>query len=275
VNAVRSDAPGAPCERESQRWCCALLRKEAKSFYLATRFLPRAKREAVEAIYAVFRMADNLADEPGYSDEERRAGLREIAFALEHVRDEVYRSDAPWFAAVRRAFAAFPIAVADALRLIDACRADLDGVVCETLQDLEAYCAAVAGTVGRCALPILGACDADSLERAERLGIALQLTNVLRDVDRDRASGRSYLPRAFATLSDRGASMIAARAREYYREAAVIARRLPNDGSRLAILLAADLYEATLDGPLTLWERVRRVGRCIVRATMPRLFSGM
>lgn len=275
MNAVRSRASGAPRERESQRWCRALLRKEAKSFYLATRFLPRTKREAVEAIYAVFRRADDLADEPGYSNEERRAGLREIAFALEHVRDEAYRSDAPWFAALRRAFGAFPIAVADALRLIDACRADVDSVVCETLQDLEAYCAAVAGTVGRCALPILGASDADSLERGERLGVALQLTNILRDVDRDRASGRSYLPRSFAALPDRGRATIAARARECYREAPVIARRLPNDGSRLAILLAADLYEATLDGPLTLQERVGRVGRCIVRAAMPRLFSGM
>lgn len=275
MNAVRFAAPGAPYERESGRWCRALLRREAKSFYFATRFLPRAKREAVEAIYAVFRTADDLADEPGYSSEERREGLRSIAFAIEHIRDEAYCSDAPWFAAVRRAFAAFPIAVADALRLLDACRADVDGISCETLHDLEAYCAAVAGTVGRCALPILGACDADSLQRSERLGIALQLTNILRDVERDRASGRNYLPRAFAMLRDRGASVVTAKAREYYREAPVIARRLPNDGSRLAILLAADLYEATLAGPLTLWERVRRVGRCIVRATMPRLFSGM
>ncbi len=242
------------------------MRREAKSFFLATRFLPKRKREAVEAVYGVFRTADDLADEPGPTREQREEGLSEISSALAHVRDDAYRSDAPWFPAVRRAFARYPIAVADALRLIEACRADVNGIVCESLDDLEAYSSSVAGTVGRCSMAILGASDADSLERAERLGVALQLTNVIRDVDKDRSIGRSYLPRALAVQPDHGRTTIAARAREYYTEARVLARRLPNDGSRLAILMAADFYEGMIDGPLSFKERLRRAARCMWQA---------
>ncbi len=239
------------------------MRREAKSFYLATRFLPRRKREAVEAIYGVFRTADDIADEPGLTLEQRKEGLRRVADALAHVRDRTYNGDAPWFPAVRRAFMRFPIDIEDALRLIDACRSDVEGVSCETLADLEAYSAAVAGTVGRCSIAILGASDADSLARAERLGIALQLTNVIRDVEKDRRLGRNYMPHAFAALPDRGRSLIAARARQCYAEGDVLARRLPNDGSRLAMLIAADMYEGVIDGPLSLKERLRRAARCI------------
>lgn len=261
-----SSVENAPSQSASQRWCADLLRREAKSFYLATRFLPKAKREAVEAIYGAFRTADDIADEPGPTREERLEGLRAIADALAHVRDDAYSSNAPWFPAVHRAFSRFPIAIGDALRVIEACRSDVDGVTCESLEDLERYSSSVAGTVGRCSIAILGAWDDDSLERAGRLGVALQLTNVIRDVERDHHIGRSYLPRKLATLPDRGRAAIAARAREYYAEARVLARRLPNDGSRLAILLAADFYEGMIDGSLSLWERLRRAARCMRKA---------
>ncbi len=224
----------------SRRWCRALLKREAKSFFFATRVLPRAKREAVEAVYGLFRTVDDVADEPGRSDEERRRELAAIARTVARLRDSAYRAGDAWFPAVRDAFARFPIETKDALRLIAACRADVDGVVCETPDALEAYCAAVAGTVGRCAMAILGANDADSLDRAERLGIALQLTNILRDVERDRKIGRNYLSGALSTD-------VLARARAYYKEAGVLARRLPDLGSRLAILVAARLYERNLD----------------------------
>ncbi len=192
-------------------------------------------------MYGLFRTVDDVADEPGRSDEERRRELGAIARTVEHIRDSQCRGGDAWFPAVRDAFARFPIDTKDALRLIAACRADVDGVLCETPDALEVYCAAVAGTVGRCAMAILGAGDADSLDRAERLGIALQLTNILRDVGRDREIGRSYLSSALP------ATDVVSRARTYYKEAGVLARRLPDLGSRLAILVAAKLYERNLD----------------------------
>lgn len=243
------------------------MRVQAKSFFLATRFLPQVKREAVEAIYGVFRTADDFADLPGLEPYERYARLAAIERDLARIRDPQHESDAPWFSAVRRAFANFPIDVTDALRLIRACRRDVDGFACETMQDLEEYCAAVAGTVGRCAMPILGAADADSLDRAERLGIALQLTNILRDVEADRGLGRSYLPGARADKRPEDIRRrVVERARAYYREAAVLARRLPNDGSRFALLTAADLYEGVLDGPLSRPQKLRRILRSLIRS---------
>ena len=228
--------------------------------------MPRAKREAVEAVYGVFRTADDIADLPGLEIAARHVALARIERDLAHVRDANYESDAPWFLGVRRAFERFPIAIEDALRLIRACRRDVDGFACETMEDLERYCAAVAGTVGRCAMPILGAGDADSLERAERLGIALQLTNVLRDVEADRGIGRSYLPRALAgePIAEI-VRRIAEQARKYYREAPILAKRLPNDGSRFALLAAADLYEGVLTGPLSPLNKLHRVLRSLVR----------
>lgn len=254
---------------ESRRWCRELLRVEARGFSLATRFLPRAKREAVEAIYAVFRVADDAADEGSLSDEERYDRLASIAHCIERIRDPALQSDAPWFPALREAFARFPIPVEDALRLIDACRSDVTGVRCETIADLLAYCASVAGTVGRCSLAILGASEEDALDRAERLGIALQLTNILRDAAKDGARGRDYFPREFAEMKDRGAARIAALARAYYHEAGVLATRLPNDGSRLAVLLSARLYERVLDGPPTRWQKVRCIASCILECWGP------
>lgn len=226
---------------ESRRWCRALLRREAKGFFRATRLLRRSEREAVEAIYGLFRTADDIADEPGPSREERVCMLDELAQTVRDIRAPSCESAAPWLLAVRDAFARYPIAIDDALRLIDACRSDAQGATIETYAELERYCACVAGTVGRCAMAILGASDVDSLERAERLGIALQLTNILRDVVRDRAIGRSYLPR------DASADEIVRRARAYYEEAGVLARRLPDLRSRLAVLLAARLYARNLD----------------------------
>jgi phytoene synthase len=247
------------------RWCRELLRAQAKSIYLATRFLPRRKREAVEGVYAIFRVADDLADEGDLTRDERIEGLAAVERAVRRIRDPEYDGAAPWFPAARLAFARFPISVDDAVRLIDACRSDVAGVRCESMDDLLSYAAGVAGTIGRFSMPILGAADQDSLDRAERLGIALQLTNVLRDVEKDRKIGRNYFPREFDDLPDRGASRIAAKAKEYYREAPILAKRLPNDGSRLALLVCADIYEGMASGPLSLKERLRRVSRCIIR----------
>lgn len=234
---------------ESQAWCAAIMRAHAKSFYFSTRLLPQAKREAVEALYGLFRTADDLADEPGLSSAQRRDGLAAIKSDLALLDQAETGSEAPWFAAVHRAFARFPIDIHDALRLVQGCESDLNTPHIHTLEDLERYSAAVAGTVGRTSMPILGAADADSLERGERLGIAMQLTNVVRDVEEDAQFGRDYLPRLSYPDATTGEIMriIALRARELYSEALVLASRVPNDGSRAALLMTADIYGGILD----------------------------
>lgn len=221
--------------------------EEAKSSYFASRFLPRAKREALEALYGVFRTADNLADEPQFSPEQRRSGLASIRSDLAHIRDPEFKSAAPWFPAARRAFASFPIRLQDALRLVSACEGELGGVSFASIDQLERFAVEMAGSVARCTMAVLGASDPDSLERADRLATALQITNALRDVERDLRAGRTYVPSP-PNESDRLEikRRLASIAHSYYDEAPILASRVPNDGSRLTILLALDIYRALL-----------------------------
>ncbi|MDQ2909099.1 MAG: phytoene/squalene synthase family protein [Candidatus Eremiobacteraeota bacterium] len=225
------------------------MRDCAKSFYFSTRVLPKAKREAVEALYGFCRFTDDLADAPGPSMHERYALFARVKRDLAALRSARFEASFPWYPALRRAFERFPIALDDALRLVEGCESDLAPVAIDSLERLEEYSSAVAGTVGRCSLPILGIADADSLRRGERLGIAMQLTNVLRDVEEDRAMGRIYLPMGEFPQTSVGEVMqaVALRARTYYREARVLAARVPNDGSRVALLLTGAVYEGLLD----------------------------
>ena len=233
----------------SIRWCAQVMRAHAKSFYFSTRVLPRAKREAVEALYGLFRSADDLADEPGPTPEERRAGFIALRGALDAVARGERTSEAPWTAAVARALARFPIAIGDIFALVAGCEGDLDPRPIATFDELESYSRAVAGTVGRCSMAILGASDEDSLARGERLGIAMQYTNILRDVAEDERNGRYYLPRHEVDRLGRGEVMraIAQLARARYGEAFVLAERVPNDGSRWALLATADIYGGIVD----------------------------
>lgn len=265
----------------SRPWCAAVMRAHAKSFYFSTRLLPAVKRRAVEALYGLFRTADDLADEPGMPLRERYAEFERMLEAVANLRAPGYTCDAPWFAAVRDAVERFPIALDDVRRLIEGCRSDLEDPGIATVEDLYRYSAAVAGTVGRCSMPILGAADADSLDRGERLGIAMQYTNVIRDVAEDRALGRNYLPQQeFPGASDAQIMReLAGIAREYYREARVLAARVPNDGSRAALLMTAEIYGGILDrverqdyDPLRGRayvpgrEKIWRAARCLIEA---------
>lgn len=234
---------------ESQRWCVAVMKREAKSFFFSTRILPRAKREAVEALYGLCRFADDTADEPGLQSAQRLAAFETLLAEIRLLREPQAHCEAPWFPALARAFERFPIDLADVEALVLGCRSDVEGAQIATMDDLERYAAAVAGTVGRCSLAILGANDPDSLARGERLGIAMQLTNVLRDVEEDRTLGRNYLPlQAFAGTPVREVMRaVALRARCLYRESDVLASRVPNDGSRVSLMMTSDVYEGILD----------------------------
>lgn len=235
-------------EDGAAEYCRRVMRRHARSFYFATRVLPLEKRRGIEALYTFFRSVDDAVDEGRTSDELRRAQLQDFRCAVQSLSCQREARSEPWFAALSTAFERYSLDERPLLELIDGCESDLDGVNFERMDDLERYARAVAGTVGRSVMPVLGASDEDAMMLGERLGVAMQLTNVLRDVDEDRSLGRNYLPmREFAGADCKDVMrFVAARARSYYQSGRTVAKRVPNDGSRAALLMAATFYEGIL-----------------------------
>jgi len=162
-----------------------LTRQRARNFAYGIMLLPRPKRRAIAAVYAFARRVDDIADGP-LPDEEKRVLLEELRGRLERPPGEE----------------AMLVALADARQRFaipeDALSALIDGGVQDTEQrryadfdDLRGYCALVAGAVGRACVAVYGA---EEPIRAETLGIALQLINIVRDVAEDWGLGRIYLP---------------------------------------------------------------------------------
>jgi 15-cis-phytoene synthase len=176
-------------------WCESVTRKEAKNFAYGIRLLRKPERQAMSAIYALARRIDDIGDGPG-SPEEKFAGLHHVRKDLDPIDP---KTNDPVLAAVADAASRYPLSMDCFGEIIDGCEMDLNGTSYETIDDLVKYCRNVAGSVGRLTLAVVG-CDeperADAL--ADSLGVALQLTNILRDVVEDRAIGRVYLPRADA-----------------------------------------------------------------------------
>ncbi len=166
-----------------------LTRRSGTSFYYAFRILPREKRQALYALYAFCRVVDDCVDEPDGGGE---AGLDR------------------WLDEARRAFAGtpetelgrelaasvgrFPMPQACFERIVEGCRQDLGRVRFADFAALRAYCERVASAVGLASIEIFGYTDARAREYATELGIALQLTNILRDLGGDARRGRLYVP---------------------------------------------------------------------------------
>jgi phytoene synthase len=162
-----------------------LTRRRARNFAYGIMLLPRPKRRAIAAIYAFARRVDDIADGP-LPDGEKRAQLERVRADLHAVPDE----DAT-LVALADSIARYAIP-------LDALEALVDGGLQDTEQrryadfdELRLYCSRVAGAVGRACVAVYGA---DEPERAETLGIALQLINIVRDVAEDWQLGRVYLP---------------------------------------------------------------------------------
>jgi len=176
---------------EAYRECVDITRRSGSSFASAFWMLPRKKRNALHAIYAFCRLADDIADDPEIAGD-RTALLARWREEL----DDAFRG---------RAQHAVGVALSDAIQsyrfpkqvfadLLDGVEFDLAEEPIETFDDLRLYCYRVASTVGLLVVRILGFENPRSLEFAEALGIAVQLTNVLRDVGDDARTGRIYLP---------------------------------------------------------------------------------
>ena len=166
-----------------------LTRASGTSFYYAFRILPEEKRRAIFALYSFCRVVDDCVDEPGGGGE---AGLR---YWLEEV-DRGYRgrAETPLGKDLAWAVARFPVPRALFEEIVTGCRMDLTVRRYATFEDLRVYCSRVASAVGLASIEIFGYTSPLTREYARELGLALQLTNILRDVSVDAARGRIYVP---------------------------------------------------------------------------------
>jgi phytoene synthase len=182
-------AEALPASAADLAACRARLRHGSKSFDLASRLLPRQVREPTAVLYAFCREADDLVDlEGGRSDAIQALDARlDRIYAIRPADDSVERA----LTAVVHRFA-LPRPLFDAL--IEGLAWDAAGRHCADLAALEAYAARVAGTVGVMATLLMGVRHPGALARAADLGVAMQLTNIARDVGEDARAGRLYLP---------------------------------------------------------------------------------
>jgi phytoene synthase len=215
-----------------------MIRQGSKSFHLASLLLPDRYREYARGLYGFCRMADDLVDQSRDPAE---------AVAILHDRLEHIYAGSPCDAATDRAFAdvvhrfVIPRAVPDAL--IEGFLWDAQGRSYDTLSDVVAYGVRVAGTVGVMMSLIMGQRAPQTLARAIDLGIAMQLSNIARDVEEDRRLGRVYLPRQWLLHDsiELAAGRLVETAEHFYQRAASGIAMLPAS-CRCSINAARLLY---------------------------------
>ncbi|MFQ5960108.1 MAG: presqualene diphosphate synthase HpnD [Candidatus Methylomirabilales bacterium] len=236
-----------------------LVKKSQSSFYYSFLFLPRPKREAIYAVYALSRSVDDIADDPG--------DVTEKAESLKAWREELDRCYAgqpthPITMQLRDCLSRYPIPQSYFEELIAGVEMDLNITRYPTFADLYRYCYRVAAVIGLICIEIFGYREEKTKEYAVNLGLALQLTNILRDLKTDGGRGRIYLPQedlqrfgyseedllncrytpAFFSLM----RFAVARAREYFRQAAEC---LPPEDQKnmVAAEIMGRIYRETLD----------------------------
>jgi phytoene synthase len=176
------------------RTCEDITRREAKNFSYGIRLLRVPERHALSSVYALARRIDDIGD--------GAAPPAQKLIELEEVRSSLHPiapgSDDPVLVAVAAATRRYHLPLAAFDELIEGCARDVRGTSYATFDDLVVYCRLVAGSIGRLSLAVFGTSDPKAVALADDLGVALQLTNILRDVLEDRGNGRVYLPAADA-----------------------------------------------------------------------------
>jgi phytoene synthase len=242
--------------RKAYQHCARLTSQHSKSFYLSSALLPEAKRKATRALYAFCRIGDDLIDR---SENDPAAAIQQwgdIVLAADP------QSDDPVVLAWAHARSIHRIPHRYAEQLINGVARDLQQTRYQTFDKLTEYCYGVASTVGLMSMHIVGFTGPEAIPYAVKLGVALQLTNILRDVGEDYQAGRVYLPQeeltAFGITEDQIAAgdvderwrefmrFQIARNRRLYQEAWPGIALLNRDG-RFAIAAAAELYRGILD----------------------------
>jgi phytoene synthase len=265
VTLEREPAAGAPQATNEQQ-------ASGSSFYAAMRLLPPAERAAMFAIYGFCRMVDDIADEPGPTAEERRVELNawradlallyagappaRVEFLAEHV-------------------SRFGLKQADFLAIVDGMEMDVDGpIIAPAYEQLDLYCDRVASAVGRLSVHIFGMPEAPGLELGFHLGRALQLTNILRDIDEDAEMGRLYLPAEALVEAgiesrdpmtvvndrriDRACRWVSAKAHEHYAKADAVLKAKPSGRIRSPRLMRQVYSEILSKMEIEGWGPPRR-----------------
>lgn len=241
---------------EAYAYCEALTAEHSRSFTIASGLLPDAKKRAVRALYAFCRITDDIVDCQEGDVEAQLQVWRQHAF--------MHAPPTSDLAAIAWADARFRYHIPSryAEQLVEGVSRDLVQDRYDTFDELATYCYSVASTVGLMSMHITGFSGPEAVPYAIKLGLALQLTNILRDVGEDWARGRLYLPReelaafeldeadvARGVVDDRWRRFMRfqiARNRQLYAEAWPGIQMLSADG-RFAIAAAAGLYRAILE----------------------------
>jgi len=257
---------------QAYAYCAAVARREAKNFYYGFLLLPRPQRQAIYAVYAFARQCDDIVDQEGLSVEEKG---RELADLRETLRRCLQGApEGPVFTALLDAVRRYQIPHDYLFQLVDGVEMDLRISRYRTFRELERYCYLVASVVGLICIEVFGYRDGDAARRhAVSLGIALQLTNILRDIREDLARGRIYLPEEDMAAVGYGEEDLragrggpafrrlvwleAARAREYYRDGLRLLPLLPRR-PRACVGAMAGIYRRIL-------ERIAREPEVVLR----------
>lgn len=254
--------------------CRGISRRAAKNFYYGFMVLPSEKRNALSAVYAFMRHADDISDEPGVDPQLKRQKLTEWLDSAKAVFSGKATDD-PVLMALGDAQKKFTIPPELFEKLVYGTSLDLDippasaeapAILCETFEDLKQYCYYVASVVGLVCIRIFGYQDTKAEFLAEDCGLAFQLTNIIRDVKEDASMGRIYVPaedlvRTSLTAANFASSMLqdpaqaqvlrpaleceAERARKYYESAKWLMELIDED-SRAALWVLVEIYSRLL-----------------------------
>ena len=281
--------------------CKGVARRAAKNFYYGFLVLPAEKRNAMCAVYAFMRHADDISDEPGLDQQQKREKLAEWLQAANNVFAG-HPTDDPVLMALADTQKRFKIPPQLFEKLVQGTSMDLDipgsvaspAVVCRTFDDLKHYCYFVASIVGLVCIRIFGYQDKKAEFLAEDCGLAFQLTNIIRDVKEDAGMGRIYIPEEDLARFNLGAEQLTAgslndtaksaqlrplleyeadRARRYYESAQWLMELIEED-SRAALWVLVEIYSRLLKKiaarnydvlservSLTFWEKLKVLSR--------------
>jgi phytoene synthase len=171
--------------------CEQITTEQARNFSYGIKLLPPPKRRSLSAVYAYARRVDDIGDGAAPAAE-RLAGLTGVRAQLDSLDRP---GEDPVLVALADTALRTGLPIPAFHELVDGCEADVRGTEYKTFEDLHRYCRCVAGSIGRLSLAVFGCADRTAAEPiADALGVALQLTNILRDVLEDRRNGRIYLP---------------------------------------------------------------------------------
>lgn len=254
--------------------CRGISRRAAKNFYYGFMVLPAEKRNALSAVYAFMRHADDISDEPGGDVQQKRQKLGEWLDAAKAVFAGK-QTDDPVLMALGDAQQKFKIPPELFEKLVYGTSLDLDipsasaenpAILCTTFDDLKQYCYYVASVVGLVCIKIFGYEDSKAEFLAEDCGLAFQLTNIIRDIKEDASMGRIYIPEEDLARTNLSAESFSSamlqnpaqvqqlrpaleyeadRARKYYESAKWLMELIEED-SRAALWVLVEIYSQLL-----------------------------